>query len=177
MVKIKGNEIREPNFTNSFGRRALLVQNHIMGTLKKLGIDRDYVEMEMEKIPQKKAPASVSFYYEGRNLKYSYSLQPRFVDNLYIIEKVLEAEVAKLLDGEITKDQFQREFQEDDDLGDQLSEARKTLEVAEDEKDFDIIAKSYKQLAKKYHPDMSEGNPEMFKKINAAHKLIKKELM
>lgn len=115
MVKIKGNEIREPNFTNSFGRRALLVQNHIMGTLKKLGIDRDYVEMEMEKIPQKKAPASVSFYYEGRNLKYSYSLQPRFVDNLYIIEKVLEAEVAKLLDGEITKDQFQREFQEDDD--------------------------------------------------------------
>ena len=177
MVKINGNEIREPNFTNSFDRRAVQVQNHIIATLGKLGISRDYADVPMQKLAQKKAPASVSWYYEGRNLKYSYSLLPKFVDNLYIIDKVLELEVAKLLKGEITTDQFSRAFSEDDDLPDQLLEARRTLGVEEGETDFEKITKNYKSLAKRYHPDMSEGDHNKFQKINAAHKLIKKELM
>ncbi len=177
MLKIKGNEIQEPRIMGSFDRKAVLFQNHIVAALKKIGVDRDHVEVNLAGTAHKKLPASVSWYYNGRNLKYTYSQMNKFVENLFVIDKVLNLEVEKLVDGEITADQFCREFQEDDDLGDQLTEARKTLEVAEDEKDFDVIAKSYKKLAKKYHPDMSEGNPEMFKKINAAHKLIKKELM
>ena len=177
MLKIKGNEIEEPNIIGSLDRRAVQFKNHVVATLKQIGVDRDYIELELAKLMRKKAPASVSFYFNDRNLKYTYSLAPKFIENLYIIDKVLKLEVDKLVSGEITKDEFCREFSEDDDLGDQLSEARKLLEVGEDETDFEVISKQYKKLARKYHPDMSGGDHEMFQKINAAHKLIKKELM
>jgi len=177
MIKIKGNEIEEPSIKDSFDRRAIKIQNNIMNILKLLGIERDNVDMEMERNTRLKAPASVSWYFEGRNLKYSYALMPKFIENLYIIDKVLTLEVDKLLDKEITLDQFQREFSEDDNLGDQLAQARKTLGVEETEADFEVISKKYKDLAKKHHPDMSDGNHETFQEINNAHKLIKKELM
>lgn len=176
MVKIKGNEIEAPRINSSFDRKAVQIQNNIVETLKKLGIDRDNVRIPMERIAQRKAPASVAWWFEGRNLKYSYSLMPKFVENLYIIDKVLKIEVAKLLSGEIIFDQFAREFSEDDDLTSQLAEARKTLGVNADEKDFELISKKYKELAKNCHPDMPEGDHVLFQKINAAHKLIKKEL-
>jgi len=176
MVKIKGNEIAAPNITNSFERRSVQIQNSIIATLKQLGIERDNVRMPMERIAQKKAPASVEWWMMGRNLKYSYSLMPRFIENLYIIDKVLKIEVEKLLSKEITFDQFAREFSEDDDLSEQLKEARKTLGVDENEKDFELISKKYKDLARQHHPDMPDGDHELFQKVNAAHKLIKKEL-
>lgn len=177
MIKIKGNEIEAPKITNSFDRRAVQIQNKIILTLKPLGINRDNVHIPMEPLAQKKLPASVSWYFEGRNLKYSYSLMSKFVENLYIIEKVLKLEVEKLLKGEINVDQFTHEFSEDDDLGEQLLEARKTLGVSANENDFEVISKKYKELARKCHPDMPDGDHELFQKINAAHKLIKKELM
>lgn len=130
----------------------------------------------MERNARLKATASVSWYFEGRNLKYSYSLMPKFIENLYIVEKVLGIWVDNLLYDEITLDKFQHEFFENNDLPNQLIEARGILNVDIDEKDFGIISKNYKELAKKYHPDMPEGNPKMFQKINNAHKLIKKEL-
>jgi hypothetical protein len=176
MIKIKGNEIEEPSIKDSFDRRAVKIQNNIMDTLKMLNVRRDNVELKMKTNARLKAPASVSWYFEGRNLKYSYSLMPKFIENLYIINKVLALEVDKLLDEEITLEQFQREFSEDKNLSSQLIEARKTLGVEEDETDFEVIDKKYKALAKKNHPDMSDGNHEIFQKINAAHKLIKKEL-
>lgn len=177
MIKVKGHEIAEPKITHPLNRRATAMQNHIISTLGKIGIDVDYVEIPMEKIAMRKAPASASFYFEGRNLKYSYSLLPRFVDNLYIVDKVLELEIEKLLNKEITNDDFTREFSEEDDIDDKLVDARKLLEVSTDEVDMDVISKSYRKLAKKYHPDMSGGDHEKFQEINAAHKLIKKELM
>jgi len=176
MVKIKGNEIALPSITNSFERRSVQIQNSIIGTLKKLGIERDNVRMPMEKIAQKKAPASVEWWYQGRNLKYSYALMPRFIENLCVIDKVLKIEVDKLVSKEITFDQFGFEFSEDDDLSEQRKEARKTLGVDENEKDFELISKKYKDLARQHHPDMPEGDHELFQKINSAHKLIRKEL-
>ncbi|MBP7708731.1 J domain-containing protein [Candidatus Pacearchaeota archaeon] len=176
MVKIKGNEIEAPRITGSYDRKAVQIQNHIVDTLKQIGIERDNVHMEMEKVAQKKAPASVTWYFNGRNLKYSYALMPRFVENLYIIDKVLKLEVEKLINEEINTDQFCREFSEDDDLTTQRDEARKLLGVEPGETDFELISKKYKDLARKHHPDMPEGDHEMFQKINAAHKLIQKEL-
>ncbi len=176
MVKIKGNEIEEPSIRDSYDRRAIKIKNSIMNTLKQLGIDRDNVELKMEKNTRLKAPAVVAWYFEGRKLKYSYSLMPKFIENLYIIDKVLALEINKLLNKEITVDKFQREFSEDDDLGDQLAEARRTLGVSEDENDFEVINKHYKTLAKKFHPDMASGDHNMFQRINAAHKLISKQL-
>lgn len=177
MIKIKGHEIEAPSIKNSFDRRAVQIQNKIILTLRPLGVERHSIRVHMEKMALKKAPASVSWYFDGRNLKYTYSLMPRFVENLYIIDKVLEIEVERLLSKEISADQFMHEFSEDDDLSEQLIEARKTLGVDPHEMNFDIISKKYKELARKYHPDMSEGDHLIFQKINAAHKLIKKELM
>ncbi len=176
MVKIKGHEIEAPKINSSFDRKAVQIQNNIVVTLRPLGIERDHVRIPMEKIALRKAPASVSFYFNGRNLKYSYSLMPKFVENLYIIDKVLKLEVERLVSEEINADQFCREFSEDDNLSSQLVDARKLLGVSDNETDFELISKKYKDLARKYHPDMPEGNHEMFQKINAAHKLIKKEL-
>ena len=101
----------------------------------------------------------------------------KYVENLAIVDKVLKIQVEKLLSKEITLDEFKQEFSEDDDLSEQLVEARKTLYIDENEKDFEVISKKYKDLAKKYHPDMQDGDNLMFQKINAAHKLIQKELM
>jgi len=177
MVKIKGNEIEAPRITGSFDRKAVQIQNNIVQTLRPLGIDRDHVDIKMEKLAQKKAPASASWYFQGRNLKYTYSQMKNFVENLYIIDKVLKCEVEKLTTKEITPSQFISEFSEDDNLSEQLQEARKTLGVDANEMDFEVISKKYKDLAKTHHPDMPDGNHETFQKINAAHKLIKKELM
>ncbi len=176
MLKIKGKEIEEPAIRDSFDRRAVQLKNRIISTLKQLGIDRDNINIPMERNTRLKASASVSWYFEGRNLKYSYSLMPKFIENLYVVWKVLGNGIGDLLDEEMSLDQFLHEFSEDDDLPDQLSEARKTLNVEPEENDFDLISKNYKKLAKKYHPDMPEGNADMFKTINAAHKLIRKEL-
>lgn len=176
-IKIKGHDIPKPNITHPVTRRAVAIEGHIYATLKRLGVDKDYAEVPMERIAIKKAPASVSFYFQGRNMKYSYGLLPRFADNLYIVDKIVEIMVDKFLDKEITIDQFSREFSEDDDLGDQLSKAREILGVDPSEVDFSVINKAYKKLARTHHPDMPNGSHEKFQEINAAHKLIEKELM
>jgi hypothetical protein len=176
MVKIKGNEIEAPKITASFDRKAVQIQNNIIQTLRPLGVDRDHVNMKLEKLAQRKAPASVSWYFQGRNLKYSYSMMKNFVENLYIIDKVLKCEVEKLLSQEITASQFVSEFSEDDNLSEQLQEARKTLGVSENETDFEVITKQYKDLARTHHPDMPNGDHSAFQRINTAHKLLKKQL-
>lgn len=177
IIKIKGNEIEAPHIENSFDRRALQLKNNIIETLGLLGLERWDTEIKLEKIARRKAPASALFYFDGRNLKYSYSLMPKFVENLAVIDKILKIEIEKLIAQEITLDEFKQEFSEDDDLNEQLADARETLGVDKEEKDFEVISKKYKNLAKKYHPDMPEGDNRMFQKINGAHKLIQKELM
>ena len=161
MVKIKGNEIELPVIRDHFDRRAVQIENRIMGRLKLLGVERDDVDLVMERNARLKARASVSWYFEGKNLNYSYSLCDKFIENLYAVDKVLEIEIDKLLDEEITLDEFHREFSEDDSLPKELIEARKTLGVADDEDDYDLISEKYKALAKKFHPDMAEGDHEM----------------
>lgn len=177
MVLIKGHEIELPKINDSFNRRATQIENNIIAMLRSLGIERHSIDIPIPIIAQKKHPASISWYFQGRNLKYSYGLMPKFVENLAIIEKVLKLEVARLFSKEILVDDFVREFTEDDDLHEQRVEARKTLCVKSDEIDFEVITKNYKLLAKKYHPDMPGGDHECFQRINAAHKLLKKELM
>ncbi len=52
-----------------------------------------------------------------------------------------------------------------------IQSAYKTLEVSPNISD-DELKKKYKELAKKYHPDVSK-DPETFKKINESYQLIK----
>ncbi|MEI6849791.1 MAG: J domain-containing protein [archaeon] len=176
MVLIKGHEIAPVVIRDSFARRATQIENNIVAILKTLGVERHSIDISRQDIPQKKHPATVSWYFAGRNLKYGYGLMSKFVENLAMVERVLKLEVAKLLSKEIIVDDFVREFSEDDDLVEQRIEARKTLCVKADEMDMEVINKNYKLLAKKYHPDMPDGDHECFQRINTAHKLLKKEL-
>ena len=121
MLKVKGYELEEPVFRDSFDRRAIKVQNNIFATLKQLNIDRDDAKVSMEKMARKKAKASVSFWFEGRNLKYTYHQMPRFIDNLYVVDKILEIYVNQLFEKEITLDQFHREFSDDDKIDEKLA--------------------------------------------------------
>ena len=62
------------------------------------------------------------------------------------------------------------------DIIKQRKEARELLGVAENSTDLDEINKIYKKRAKDAHPDMPGGCVETFKKLNHAHKTLKKEL-
>lgn len=176
MVRVRGYDIDVPAFRDSFDRRAVQVQNRIMATLKQLNIDRDDVDCTMEKNARLKNPGVVSWWFEGRNLRCDYSLMGSFIENLYIVDKILEIEVNRLLEEKISLESFQNEFASDEKLDEKRADARKLLGVDKSEDDFDLISRKYKALARKFHPDMEGGSEEMFQKINAAHKLIKKEL-
>jgi len=81
-----------------------------------------------------------------------------------------------LIEGDITLDEFFDQFEEKKDVIEQRANAREILEVSEDSIDFELIHKNYKKLSKEFHPDMPKGNTEKFKKINVAHKILKREL-
>ena len=136
MVFIKGHEIEPPRISNSFDRRALQLENSITSNLRQIGVERHQIKVNMQKMAQRKHLASVKWYFNGHNLQYSYALMPKFVENLFIIDKILKIEVERLVSKEIIADDFIREFSEDDDLTEQRIEARKTLCVKEDEMDF-----------------------------------------
>ena len=90
--------------------------------------------------------------------------------------KVIDIEVANVLKGIKTIEEFVIEFREDDDVQNRRKEARELLGLESNEKDLEVINKKYKQMAKELHPDMENGSTEKFKKLNEAHKTLKKEL-
>ncbi|MFH0874387.1 MAG: DnaJ domain-containing protein [archaeon] len=176
MALIKGHEFNVVIAKNSFDRRALQYKNNIIGTLKKIGISEDYIDIELEKIAFKKAPAKVSWYIEGNQLHFSYIAGGKFVDNLYIISKVLELEIEALLYHNKTMNEFISTFSEEGDIDDERRKARETLGVSNDTNDFDAINRQFKTLAKECHPDMSSGDIVRFKELNRAHKILRREL-
>lgn len=177
MVKIKGHDINIITVRDSFYRRAIQYSNNIKKSLRKLGVAEDDIEIEVIRGAMKNEPAKVEWYMDGHNMEYSYKLAPKFVENMYAISKVIECQIKDLEEGVITMQDFIASFHEEDDVHDERKEARKLLGLHEDENDMEVINKSYKDLAKKHHPDMDEGCIHKFKEINKAHKVIKRELM
>lgn len=175
-IRIKGHEFRVLLARDSYNRRALQYKNNIISTLNKIGVLADDIILDIEPLAIKKCQASVTWYNEGYRLYYSYKSQNRYVDNLYVVFKVIELEVAALLAGKKNFEDFLLEFAEHDDVEQMRKEAREILDLQEDVLDMNVIDKKYKDLAKKYHPDMSNGDIDMFKKINNAHKILKREL-
>jgi hypothetical protein len=88
---------------------------------------------------------------------------------------VLEFEVADVLADKKPIQEFIGEFSEEEDVDKQRKEARATLGVAEDSLNMEEIDQKYKALAKKHHPDAG-GDVNEFKKVNAAHKILRREL-
>ena len=175
-LNVKGHEFEVIIARDSFNRRAVQYSNKIINALRKVGLTEDDIDVPIEPVAMKKAPASATWYFEGYHLHYSYGGSDRFVDNLYVVLKVIELEIDALLNEERTINDFIAEFSEDKDVKKQRDKARETLGVETDTIDLDLIDKKYKELAKQYHPDMPNGDIDKFRAINRAHKILRREL-
>ncbi len=175
-LTIKGHTFKQFLVKDSFNRRAIGFKNTIIQSLGKLGLTEDDIDVPMEVMALKRAPASALWYLGGYRLYYSYNGSVKFVENLYVVSKVIELEVISILNGEKTAEDFIRDFTEDKNITTQRKQARELLGVEHDTLDLNLINQKFKQLAKQHHPDMPGGNHETFKAINHAHKTLKREL-
>ncbi|MDD3175805.1 MAG: J domain-containing protein [Candidatus Nanoarchaeia archaeon] len=176
MVKIKDQDFREIIIKDSYNRRALQFKNDIIKYLKNFGLTEDDVEIPLESNAMRKVQASASWYMLEHHLFFSYNGAAKFVENMAMVKQVIIYFLEQLMNDEISEEEFLEKFREDHDIIEQRKNARKVLGVHEDSLDFDEIHKNYKKLSKKHHPDMPEGDTEEFKRINVAHKILKKEL-
>jgi len=175
-LNIKGHEIQSIHIKDSFNRRAIQISNNILALLGTIEVSIDDIDIPMEQVAMKKAPASVSWYFDDHHLHYSYSAASKFVENLATVYKILEIEIRALIEGRKTVEEFVLEFREEHDVSEQRKNARKTLGLNDNTIDMDIIDKTYKALAKEHHPDKENGDVTKFKEINHAHKILKREL-
>jgi len=176
VINVKGYRFSAPRITSTYNRRAQQFKNAIFASFRSIGIGEDDVIVELERVAFKNAAASASWYIDGHHLHYSYKSCSKYVENLYVVSQVIALEVQSLIEERKTVDQFILDFAEEEDLEEQRKAAREHIGVHHDSVDLDEITKKYKLLAKKTHPDMPEGSVEAFKKLNHAHKILKREL-
>ncbi len=176
MVRIKGHEIKPIKTTSSFDRKTLQYKNKIVANLKKIGIPEDDIEVPLERFGIRNVPSSATFWFHDHKLFYSYSRANRFVDNLYIVQKLIELEVEEVLKGNKSEQEFCQSFTEEDDIIKERELARELIGVPKDCTDIKEINQEYKLKAKKCHPDMPNGNIKTFQALNKAHKILKREL-
>src|SRR3989344_2952202 len=131
-INVKGNEFNAVITRDSHSRRALKYKNNIILVLSKIGVIKDDVIIDLEPVAIKNVLASATWYYEGYQMYYSYKSAKNYVDNLYIVYKVIELEVNKLLEGKKTFQEFLSEFTEKDDVEQMRKEAREILGVEPD---------------------------------------------
>jgi len=174
-IRVRGHEFARFTAKDSFTRRAVQLQNAIIHSLRKLGLKEQF-DIPLEGNPRRKVPASATWFLKGHRLYYSYELADTFVDNLYVVSKVIELEIEALLAGKKSFEDFVSEFTEEEDVEEQRKKARETLGLPNDTQDMHLINTQYKKLAKEHHPDTPTGNAEKFKAINHAHKMLKRGL-
>ena len=175
MMILRGCEFREIVVRDSYNRKALQYKNKIINHLKAFGIIDDDIEIPLESVTFKKAQACASWYMDDHHLFFSYNGAPKFVENLAMVEHVIKHFIDLLIKEEITHEEFLELFSEDKDIRKQRIAAREVLEVEEDSTDFEKMHQNYKRLSKECHPDMPGGDAEKFKRINVAHKILRKE--
>lgn len=173
---IRGHVIDLLPIRDSHSRRATQFTNKLLAAFKAAGISPDAVDIPEERAPMRKAPAEVSWYIDGRHCHYSYALRSNYTENLAVVLRVLELELKAVGEGTKAAEEFINDFTEEEDIRDRRKDARKLLGVAEDCMDLPLIDTHYKKLAKNTHPDMPNGSTEDFKKLNHAHKMLKREL-
>ncbi|MCA9486844.1 DnaJ domain-containing protein [Candidatus Woesearchaeota archaeon] len=173
--RIKGYELELKVTKSAYERKSILFANSIIETLGKLGVGRDDIEVSLGVMGNKNLPAQVEWFYDGGYLECSCSLTRRFIDNLYLIMKLLEICVSELVSGKISKEDFLKLFREERNVKLHRRESREILGVSENEMSLEVITNAYKKLAKLHHPDRG-GDVETFQNINFAHKTLKREL-
>jgi hypothetical protein len=175
-IRVKGHEFNLISIKDSYNRRAQKFKNNIIASLRILGLTEDDIILDLEPIAIKKMPASVTWYFEGFHMHYSYKICNKYVENLYVVSKIIELEIKSIVDGEKNVEDFIKDFREEPDVNDERIAARELLGVDKDSIDLNAINKKYKQLSKDAHPDMPNGSTEKFKELNKAHKILKREL-
>jgi hypothetical protein len=175
-IKAKGHEFEAVTVKDSFDRRALQFKNRIITSLRRIGLSVDDIEIELEPNAMRRAPASVSWFIDNQHLHFSHNSRNKYVENLYIVFKVIDLEITALLEDRITLEEFMNEFSEDIDVAEKRKDARVVLGLDHEVNDMAVIDKAYKDLAKEHHPDTNSGDTEKFKEINHAHKILKREL-
>jgi len=175
-IKLKGHEFAGVGINSSYNRRAQMFKNNIITSLHALGLHRDDVDIQLEPMAIKKIPAKALWYMGGCRLYFSYKACRSYVENLYVISKLIALEVQAILEGKKTVDEFISDFSEGDKVEDERKEAREFLGIDECSLDLDLINKRYRDLAKDAHPDKPNGDVEKFKALNHAHKILKREL-
>lgn len=175
-IKIKSQIYNISLTRDSFTRRATQYSNSIIEQFRRIGLSVDDVEVSEERMPIKRAPASVSWWIDGSHCHFSYNKMAKYVDNLLVVLKVVQRAVDELVEERISLTDFIRSFMEKSDIAKTRAEAREFFGLEEDHIDLEIINKKYKDLAKGLHPDMPGGDLEKFKILNHHHKTLKREL-
>jgi len=175
-ITVKGHTIPAYVARDSFDRKAIQFRNTILETLKHIGVAEHQTDIPLETVAFRKATASAAWYFEGHHLFFSYDRCSKFVENLYVVSKIIALEVHALFEGTKSPEDFMTDFKEDDDIVEKRKHAREILGVSHDTKDMELINQRYKHLAKEHHPDKPTGDTEKFKQINHAHKTLKREL-
>ncbi|MFA6088492.1 MAG: J domain-containing protein, partial [Candidatus Woesearchaeota archaeon] len=97
-------------------------------------------------------------------------------DNIQLAFLCIKADVDAIFRGEISVKDFETKYVEHGDVHEDRKWAREFLGVHHECGDITEINAAYKNLARKHHPDMEGGSAETFKRINDAHKILKREL-
>lgn len=175
-ITVREHTIKPLNPKGASQRKIVQLTNAILAVLARIGVHEDDVEVQQERVAIKRCPAEVSFWVDFEHCHYSYHACTSFIENLWVVYKVLEAEVNRIQAGEWTVEEFAYSFAEKTDVADLRREAREIIGVDKDCYDMAIVKKKYKVLAKQHHPDMPNGDHKTFQKINQAHKVLQKEL-
>ncbi len=175
-VKVKNYEIELKTVTSGYDRKAVIYVNNIYESLKKIGIENFDVKVPTNVLGNKNIPAFAEWYFDGHHLQYRYGGCNRFIDNLYVISKVIDLEVNELLSKSKTVQDFIYDFTEEKDVKETRNNARELLGLDPKENNLEVINKKFKDLSRELHPDMPGGDLERFQAVNKAHKLLKKEL-
>ncbi len=175
-IRVRELEFNLPEIRDSYDRRAILFKNNIIESLKKIGLADYQNDIKVPQNARIAASASASWYYEGYFMHYSCNSQTKYIENFFIVSKVIEIKVKELVEKHTTVQDFISYFTEEKDIKKTRNGARKDLGLPEDCSDMTLITKTYKQLAKTHHPDTNDGNETEFKKINSAYQILKREL-
>jgi hypothetical protein len=176
VLKIKGHSVNFIPTKDNFNRRALQYKNKLIASLEKIGTKADQIELDLNGFCGREAKATVVWFFNGNRMYYECSTQKKYVDNIFIISKIIEQEVDLVLSEKKPLEEFILEFREDEDVHDERKEAREFFGLEHDHKDMEEINKRYKELARELHPDMPSGDTEKFKMLNHHHKILKREL-
>ena len=176
-IKVKGIEISYFPVKDSFQRRMIQFENKILAELKRVGVDYNYIhDFERPKIAIAPKPAFVKWGMGHSACTLIIEKEKRYIDNLQLVLLTITSFVEQVMSGQITVTDFERKFAIEGDANENRAWACEVLGVPEDCKDMSVINLAYKKLAKAHHPDMSTGDPALFKDVNEAHKLLKREL-